>query len=443
MTKPTDKRPDGQRDDLLAGRKPRRIPAASAAAPHTGPRRPSQAGGPSSGFRREGPPRTDDRRPPFRSNGPRDGAPASGDRRPPFRSNGPRDSAPASGDRRPPFRSNGPREGFRRDADKPQSFHAERDESRDRPEPDKRPTFVKRPFVPAPSFEPSQAPAADAEDTREIPEGWLEGRNPIMEALRAGRTINKMWVLKPKTGHPDPTLGRLVAQARETGAVVLEVERDALDRMAFSKGHQGVIVQAAAHAYATWEEVMALAKEKGEDPLVLVLDELKDPYNLGSILRIADAAGVHGVIIPARHSVGLDALTAKASAGAIEHVPVVRVVNIVTTLESMKKEGFWIAGTDTEGGTPYDQADYQGPTAIVVGSEGEGLGRLVREHCDFLLSIPMKGKVNSLNVAVATGVVVFEALRRRALAQPQVQAQLPETAVAASDASASEGEHQE
>ena len=246
-----------------------------------------------------------------------------------------------------------------------------------------------------------------------MPEGWLEGRNPIMEALRAGRTINKMWVLKPKAQHPDPALGRLVAQAKESGAVILEVERDALDRMAFSKGHQGAIAQAAAHAYADWETFVAAAREKGEAPLVLVLDELKDPYNLGSILRIADAAGVHGVIIPSRNSVGLDALTAKASAGAIEHVPVARVVNIVTTLEQLKKDGFWITGTDAEGGSPYDQADFNGPTAIVVGSEGDGLGRLVREHCDFLLSIPMMGKVNSLNVAVATGIIVFEALRKR------------------------------
>jgi 23S rRNA (guanosine2251-2'-O)-methyltransferase len=206
-----------------------------------------------------------------------------------------------------------------------------------------------------------------------MPEGWLEGRNPVLEALRAGRTINKMWVLRHKGSRPDPVLGRLVAMAREAGVVILEVERDALDRMAFSKGHQGVIAQAAAHTYAEWQDVVAAARERGEDPLVLVLDELKDPYNLGSILRIADAAGVHAVVIPSRNSVGLDALTAKASSGAIEYVPVSRVVNIVSTLEAMKKDGFWIVGTDASGDTPYDKADFSGPTAIVVGSEGEGL----------------------------------------------------------------------
>jgi len=257
---------------------------------------------------------------------------------------------------------------------------------------------------------------AAAAEVRTMPEGWLEGRNPVLEALRAGRTINKMWVLRHKGSRPDPVLGRLVAMAREAGVVILEVERDALDRMAFSKGHQGVIAQAAAHTYAEWQDVVAAARERGEEPLVLVLDELKDPYNLGSILRIADAAGVHAVIIPSRNSVGLDALTAKASSGAIEYVPVSRVVNIVSTLEAMKKDGFWIVGTDASGDTPYDKADFSGPTAIVVGSEGDGLGRLVREHCDFLVGIPMCGKVNSLNVAVATGVVVFEALRRRTAA---------------------------
>ncbi|MBP7402913.1 MAG: 23S rRNA (guanosine(2251)-2'-O)-methyltransferase RlmB [Clostridia bacterium] len=253
-----------------------------------------------------------------------------------------------------------------------------------------------------------------------MPEGWIEGRNPVQEALRAGRTINKVWILKPKGKRLDPILSRLAAQAREAGAVVMEVERDALDRMAFSKGHQGVIAQAAAHSYSEWQDFVAAAREKGEEPLVLVLDELKDPYNLGSILRIADAAGVHGVVIPERNSVGLDALTAKASAGAIEHVPVARVVNVVATLEAMKKDGFWITGTAAEAETLYDAADYNGPTALVVGSEGEGLGRLVREHCDFLVGIPMLGKVNSLNVAVATGIVVFEAVRRRRIAKQGV-----------------------
>ncbi len=255
-------------------------------------------------------------------------------------------------------------------------------------------------------------PAA-SEETRTAPEGWLEGRNPIQEALRAERTIHKMWVLRPADQRPDPVLRRLVAQARATGAAILEVDRVTLDRMTYTKAHQGVIAQVAAHAYADWQQVIADVRARGEQPLLLLLDELKDPYNLGSILRIADAAGVHCVVVPTRNSVGLDALTAKASAGAIEHVPVARVVNLAATLRRLKKDGFWIAGTDATGSIAYDQADYSGAMAIVVGSEGSGLGRLVREHCDFLVRIPMQGHINSLNVAVATGIVVFEAQRRR------------------------------
>ncbi len=264
----------------------------------------------------------------------------------------------------------------------------------------------------APAGRPT-TPERPEEVARPIPEGWLEGRNPVQEALKAGRTLHKMWVLRPAGSRPDPLLGRLVAQARATGAVILTVDRATLDRMSYTKGHQGVIAQAAAHAYADWQQVIAAARARGEEPLVLLLDELKDPYNLGSILRIADAAGVHCVIVPARNSVGLDALTAKASAGAIEHVPVARVVNLVATLEALKKDGFWIAGTDASGSTPYDRADYSGAMAIVIGSEGDGLGRLVREHCDFLVGIPMRGQINSLNVAVAAGIVVFEAQRQR------------------------------
>lgn len=240
----------------------------------------------------------------------------------------------------------------------------------------------------------------------------LEGRNPIGEALKAGRTINKLWVLKRKD-KPDPALARLIGQAREAGAVIMEVERKVLDQMSETQGHQGIIAQVAAHEYVDLDQLLAQINGRQEVPFLLLLDELQESYNLGSILRIADAAGVHGVVITERRSVGLDAAVAKASAGAIEHVPVARVVNLAQTILALKEQGFWIAGTDAAGTVDYHQADWQGPLAIVIGSEGEGMGQQMRRHCDFLVSIPMYGQVNSLNAAVAAGIVVFEAASQR------------------------------
>ena len=240
----------------------------------------------------------------------------------------------------------------------------------------------------------------------------LEGRNPILEALKAGRTINKIWVAK-REDKPDLTIGRLLSQAREAGAVIMEVDRRVLDQMTETHGHQGVIAQVAAHEYMELDDLIASVRERGEIPFLLILCEIQESYNLGSILRIADAAGVHGVIIPQRRSVGLDAAVAKASAGAIEHVPVCRVTNLSQTIDSLKGQGFWIAATDAEGTVSYEKADWQGPLAILIGGEGEGISPVLRQHCDFLISIPMQGKVNSLNAAVATGIVVFEASRQR------------------------------
>lgn len=240
----------------------------------------------------------------------------------------------------------------------------------------------------------------------------LEGRNPILEALRAGRAINKLWIAK-REDKPDPALGRLISQAREAGAVIVEVDRRALDAMSTTHGHQGVIAQVAAHEYVEFAELIQSVKTRKSAPFLLVLDELQESYNLGSVLRIADAAGVDGIIIPLRRSVGLDAAVAKASAGAIEYVPVSRVGNLAQAVEKLKTEGFWIAGTDSDGKTDYRRADWQGPLAIVIGSEGEGLSPIMRRHCDFLVSIPMSGKVNSLNAAVAAGIVTFEAAAQR------------------------------
>jgi 23S rRNA (guanosine2251-2'-O)-methyltransferase len=240
----------------------------------------------------------------------------------------------------------------------------------------------------------------------------LEGRNPIMEALKAGRTVNKVWIAR-REGNPDAGLVRLVSRLRDAGAVILEVDRRVLDQMASTGAHQGIIAQVAAHEYSDLNDLLARSRANGAVPFLLVLDGVQDAYNLGSILRIADAAGVQGVIIPKRRSVGLDALVAKASAGAIESVPVSRVTNISQTLDILKSEGFWITGTDSSGEQDYRSADWTGPLAMVIGSEGHGISPSIKKHCDFLVKIPMKGQINSLNVAVATGIVVFQATSQR------------------------------
>lgn len=242
----------------------------------------------------------------------------------------------------------------------------------------------------------------------------IEGRNPVLEALRAGRTFNKLYVLKPAAdAKPDPVLSRIINMARDKKIPIMEVPRMNLDSMSQTHNHQGVIAQVASHEYVDIDDMLARAEEKGEAPLLLILDELKDAYNLGSILRIADAAGVHGVIIPQHRSIGLDSMVAKASAGAIEYVPVARVNNLSRTILELKDKGFWIAGTDAEGTNMYYDDVWKGPMAIVIGSEGEGMSKNIKDKCDFLLSIPMSGSVNSLNAAVAAGIVVFEATKQR------------------------------
>ena len=242
----------------------------------------------------------------------------------------------------------------------------------------------------------------------------IEGRNPVLEAMRAGRTINKLFVAKrTDNARPDPTLARIINMAKDLRIPIMEVPKINLDDMSQTHNHQGVIAQAASHEYVEIDDMLKIAEEKGEAPLLLILDELKDAYNLGSILRIADAAGVTGVIIPQHRSIGLDSMVAKASAGAIEYVPVARVTNLSRTILELQDKGFWIAGTDAEGTNQYFDDVWSGPMAIVIGSEGEGMNKNIREKCDFLLSIPMAGSVNSLNAAVAAGIVVFEAVRQR------------------------------
>ncbi|MGI6326848.1 MAG: 23S rRNA (guanosine(2251)-2'-O)-methyltransferase RlmB [Saccharofermentanales bacterium] len=310
-----------------------------------------------------------------------------------------------SGKRREQEKGSRPGAGPRRD----QSFSSRGRPSsyeprlRDRPE---RPARAPQP-VPDPII-PRQFEAGTGLPDR------LEGRNPIIEAIKAGRAINKLWVAKPAENKKmDPGLARLVAMAKEAGAVIMDVDKRVLDAMTTTHGHQGVIAQVAAHEYIELDDLIESIKAKEEQPFLLILAELQESYNLGSVLRIADAAGVHGVIIPMRRSVGLDAAVAKASAGAIEHVPVARVGNLSQAITKLKESGFWIAGADADGKTDYRDADWSGSLAILIGSEGKGLSPIMRRHCDFLISIPMHGKVNSLNAAIAAGIITFEAAAHR------------------------------
>ena len=241
-------------------------------------------------------------------------------------------------------------------------------------------------------------------------EGMIEGRNAVTEALRAGRAVDKLYIAK---GDTDRTLSRLAAQARKAGTVVVEADRRKLDAMSTTGAHQGVIAVAAAAEYASVEDLLALARERGEAPLVVVCDEISDPHNLGAIIRTAECAGAHGVIIPKRRSAGLTAVVAKTSAGAVSYLPVARVPNIPSLLKDLQKRGLWIFGTAAGGTTALYDADLRSPAAIVIGSEGDGMGRLVREGCDFLVSIPMKGRISSLNASAAAAILLYEALRQR------------------------------
>ena len=238
----------------------------------------------------------------------------------------------------------------------------------------------------------------------------LEGRNAVAEALRAGRAVDKLYIAK---GDTDRTLSRLAAQARKAGTVVVEADRRKLDAMSRTHAHQGVIALAAVREYATVEAILQAAADRGEAPLLVICDELSDPHNLGAVIRTAECAGAHGVIIPKRRSAGLTAVVAKTSAGAVAHVPVARVPNLPALLDDLKKRGVWVFGTAADGTTPLYNADLKGPAAIVIGSEGEGMTRLAAENCDFLVSIPMRGKLSSLNAAAAAAILLYEAVRQR------------------------------
>ena len=241
-------------------------------------------------------------------------------------------------------------------------------------------------------------------------DGIIEGRNAVAEALRAGTPIDKVFLLK---GEVDLPLRQLANQARQQGAVLAEVDRHKLDAMSRTHSHQGVIALAAVREYVSVQSILDAAAAKGEPPLLVVCDEISDPHNLGAILRTAECAGAHGLIIPKRRSAGLTAIVGKTSAGAVSYLPVARVANLTSVLKDLKKQGVWIFGTAAGASTNLYSADLKGPAAIVIGSEGDGMSRLVAENCDFLVSIPMKGHISSLNASAAAAILLYEAVRQR------------------------------
>lgn len=244
---------------------------------------------------------------------------------------------------------------------------------------------------------------------REMPEDMVAGRNAVMEALKGSRSVNKIMVAK---GSNEGSIKEIIAVAKEKGVNIMYMERSKIDSMARGIRHQGVLAQVAPVQYVELEDILQIARDKNEPPFILLLDELEDPHNLGALLRTADAAGVHGVLIPKRRSVPLSATVAKTSAGAVEYVPVARIVNMVQTIRRLKDEGLWVAAADMDG-TDYYEADMTGPLLLIVGSEGHGVGRLVKEQCDFVVRIPMMGKINSLNASVAGSILMYEAMKQR------------------------------
>lgn len=237
----------------------------------------------------------------------------------------------------------------------------------------------------------------------------IEGRNAVLEAFRSGKCVDKLFILDGCQDGPVRTIAR---EARKKDTIINYVSKERLDQLSETKAHQGVIAQVAAYEYATVEEILAKAEEKGEPPFLVLLDNVEDPHNLGAIIRTANLAGAHGVIIPKRRSVGLTATVAKTSAGALHYTPVAKVTNLVRTIEELKEKGIWFVCADM-GGEPMYQLNLTGPIGMIVGNEGEGVSRLVREACDFTASIPMKGDIDSLNASVAAGVLAYKIVRQR------------------------------
>ena len=240
-------------------------------------------------------------------------------------------------------------------------------------------------------------------------ENKIEGRNAVLEAFRSGKTVDKLYILDGCQDGPVRTIAR---EARKHDTIIQYVKKERLDQLSETGKHQGVIAVAASYEYASVEDILNKAREKGEPPFIFLLDNIEDPHNLGAIIRTANLAGAHGVIIPKRRAAGLTAVVARTSAGALNYTPVAQVTNLKTVMEELKKEGMWFVCADM-GGTPYYDLDLKGPMGLVIGNEGEGVSRLVKENCDFIASIPMKGDIDSLNASVAAGILAFEIARQR------------------------------
>lgn len=239
----------------------------------------------------------------------------------------------------------------------------------------------------------------------------IEGRNAVLEAFRSGKTIDKLFVMD---GCKDGPVMSILREAKKTDTIIKYVDKERLDKMSQTGRHQGVIANAAAYEYAEVEDILQAARDKNEPPFIFVLDGIEDPHNLGAIIRTANLSGAHGVIIPKRRAAGLTATVLKTSAGALNYTPVAKVTNIATTIEELKKEGLWFVCADMGGEVMYN-LDLKGPIGLVIGNEGDGVSRLVKEKCDFVASIPMKGNIDSLNASVATGVLAYEIVRQRML----------------------------
>ncbi len=249
-------------------------------------------------------------------------------------------------------------------------------------------------------------------DENRLQNDVIEGRNAVIEALRAGRAIDKIYIAK---GDVDKTLGHIASKGREKGIVVVECDRRKLDFMSQTHAHQGVIALAAVREYCSIDDIFALADERGEKPFIIVCDEISDGHNLGAIIRSAECAGAHGIIIPKRRSAGLTAVVDKASAGAAEHMLIARVANLPAAIKELKSRGLWVYGTAADGQNDLWHTDFSGAVALVIGSEGDGMGRLVKENCDFVVSLPMKGQVSSLNASNAAAITMYEILRQRSM----------------------------
>lgn len=243
-----------------------------------------------------------------------------------------------------------------------------------------------------------------------VREDLIEGRNAVIEALRSGRTIENILIAK---GDREGAINVITALAKEKGIVIKEVDRRKIDSMSSTGSHQGVIAQTTPYSYCEVEDIIQYAQDKGEDPFIIVLDEIEDPHNLGSIIRTAEVCGAHGIIIPKRRNVGVTAAVYKSSVGAVEYVKIAKVTNINNVIDTLKDQGIWVYGADMDGEEYCYEADLKGPIALVIGSEGKGMSRLTKEKCDKIIKIPMRGNVNSLNASVAAGIIMYEVLKSR------------------------------